>query len=95
MSRLNGKRAEAEQQGLKVNVAILGAGRIAHAMAQTLNAMAADPRYRNLVAPYAVAARDGERAAAFAKQYGFPVSYGSFVKVQRKQNVIVSPTTYK
>jgi predicted dehydrogenase len=78
MSRLNGKRAEAEQQGLKVNVAILGAGRIAHAMAQTLNAMAADPRYRNLVAPYAVAARDGERAAAFAKQYGFPVSYGSY-----------------
>jgi predicted dehydrogenase len=78
MSRLNGKRTEAERDGLKVNVAILGAGRIAHHMAETLNAMAEDPRYANLVAPYAVAARDGERAATFAKQYDIPVSYGSY-----------------
>lgn len=35
MSRLNGRRAEAEAQGLRVNVAILGAGRIAHSMANT------------------------------------------------------------
>lgn len=41
MSRLNGRRAEAEAQGLRVNVAILGAGRIAHSMARTLVAMAA------------------------------------------------------
>ena len=33
MSRLNGRRAEAEAQGLRINVAILGAGRIAHSMA--------------------------------------------------------------
>lgn len=78
MSRLNGRRAEAEAQGLRVNVAILGAGRIAHSMARTLVAMAADPRYAGLVAPYAVAARDRGRAAAFAAEYGFPVSYGSY-----------------
>ncbi|MBW3079223.1 Gfo/Idh/MocA family protein [Bifidobacterium simiiventris] len=78
MSRLNGRRAEAEAQGLKVKVAILGAGRIAIHMAETLVKMAADPRYAGLVEPYAVAARDGERAAAFAAKYGFPVSYGSY-----------------
>ena len=49
MSRLNGRRAEAEAQGLRINVAILGAGRIAHSMARTLVAMAADPRYAGLV----------------------------------------------
>ena len=78
MSRLNGNRAQAQSEHLKVNVAILGAGRIAHAMATTLVKMAADPHYADLVAPYAVAARDVERAAAFAAQYGFPVSYGSY-----------------
>ncbi|RSX58834.1 Gfo/Idh/MocA family protein [Bifidobacterium samirii] len=78
MSRLNGRRTEAREQGLKVNVAILGAGRIAHSMATTLVRMAADPRYADLVAPYAVAARDADRAAEFAAQYGFPVSYGSY-----------------
>ncbi|KFI79129.1 Gfo/Idh/MocA family protein [Bifidobacterium mongoliense] len=78
MSTLNGKRAEAQQQGRKIKVAILGAGGIAHAMALTLNRMADDPRYTNLVKPYAVAARDGERAADFARQYGLPVSYGSY-----------------
>lgn len=78
MSTLNGKRAEAQQQGRKIKVAILGAGGIAHAMALTLNRMADDPRYTNLVEPYAVAARDGERAADFARQYGLPVSYGSY-----------------
>lgn len=55
----------------QINVAILGAGRIAQSMAETLVKMAADDRYRDLVAPYAVAARDGERAAAFAAKYGF------------------------
>ncbi|MEK0218468.1 Gfo/Idh/MocA family oxidoreductase [Bifidobacterium mongoliense] len=78
MSTLNGKRAEAQQQSRKIKVAILGAGGIAHAMALTLNRMADDPRYTNLVEPYAVAARDGERAADFARQYGLPVSYGSY-----------------
>lgn len=78
MSGLNGMRAKAQADGRRVNVAILGAGRIAHAMAETLVGMASDPRYASLVAPYAVAARDGGRAAAFAERYGFPKSYGSY-----------------
>ena len=39
----------------QINVAILGAGRIAQSMAETLVKMAADDRYCDLVAPYAVA----------------------------------------
>ncbi|WEV69716.1 Gfo/Idh/MocA family oxidoreductase [Bifidobacterium sp. ESL0775] len=78
MSRLNGKRAEAEEQGLKVNVAILGAGGIAKSMANTLVEMAGDSRYSSLIEPYAVAARDADRAADFAEKYGFDVSYGSY-----------------
>ncbi len=42
MSRFNGKRAEFEASGEKINVAILGAGRIAHTMANTLVEMATD-----------------------------------------------------
>ena len=71
----------------QINVAILGAGRIAQSMAKTLVAMAADERYRDLVAPYAVAARDGERAAEFAAKYGFPVSYGSYEELAADPNV--------
>ena len=78
MSRLNGKRQEAEQKGMRVNFAILGAGRIANALAKTVVMMAQDPQYSHLIAPYAVAARDGERAAAFAEKYGFAHSYGSY-----------------
>ncbi|WEV46365.1 Gfo/Idh/MocA family oxidoreductase [Bifidobacterium sp. ESL0690] len=78
MSRLNGKRAEAEEQGLKVNVAILGAGGIAKSMANTLVEMAGDSRYSGLIEPYAVAARDADRASDFAQKYGFDVSYGSY-----------------
>ena len=61
----------------RIHVAILGAGRIAQHMADTLVKMAADSRYADLVEPYAVAARDAGRAADFAAKYGFPVSYGS------------------
>ncbi|KFI51211.1 Gfo/Idh/MocA family protein [Bifidobacterium biavatii] len=85
--RLNGRRAEAQEQGLKVNVAILGAGRIAIHMAETLTKMAADERYSGLIAPYAVAARDADRAAAFAAQHGFPVSYGSYEELLADPNV--------
>ena len=46
----------------QINVAILGAGRIAQSMAETLVKMAADDRYRDLVAPYAVAARAQRRS---------------------------------
>lgn len=61
-----------------VNVAILGAGRIAHSMSSTLRAMMDDPRYSNLVSLYAVASRDGDRAREFADRYSIPVSYGSY-----------------
>ncbi len=71
----------------QVNVAILGAGRIAEHMAETLVKMAADSRYCDLAAPYAVAARDGERAAAFAQKYGFAVSYGSYEELAADPNV--------
>ena len=46
----------------QINVAILGAGRIAQSMAETLVKMAADDRYRDLVAPYAVAASAQRRS---------------------------------
>lgn len=78
MSKLNGMRDQAHREGLKVKVAILGAGRIAQSMAATLTGMAADPRYADLIEPYAVAARDGERAADFAAQHGLARSFGSY-----------------
>lgn len=78
MSRLNGTRAAFDTNDEKVNVAILGAGRIAHTMADTLVKMAADPRYADLIHPYAVAARDLDRAQAFADQWGFDQAYGSY-----------------
>ena len=78
MSRLNGKGQEAEQKGMRVNFAILGAGRIANALAKTVAMMTKDQQYSHLVAPYAVASRDGDRAAAFAQKYGFAHSYGSY-----------------
>ncbi len=59
-----------------VKLAILGAGRIARAMADTLRQMgqAGDRR----VELYAVAARDGARAEAFAREYGIAKAYGSY-----------------
>ena len=57
MSRFNGKRAEFEASGEKINVAILGAGRIAHTMAGTLTQMAEDSLYSSWIHPYAVADR--------------------------------------
>ncbi|OZG55519.1 oxidoreductase [Bifidobacterium tissieri] len=62
-----------------VNVAILGCGRIARHMAQTLRGMSQDDRYADLIRPYAVATRSDEaRAREFADQYGFPHAYGSY-----------------
>ena len=57
MSRFNGKRAEFEASGEKINVAILGAGRIAHTMAGTLTQMAEDSLYSSWIHPYAVRIR--------------------------------------
>ncbi|MCD8397107.1 MAG: Gfo/Idh/MocA family oxidoreductase [Lachnospiraceae bacterium] len=54
-----------------MNLAILGAGRIAISMATTVSQM-------EEVHLYAVAARDGARAKAFAEKYGVEKSYGSY-----------------
>lgn len=78
MSRFNGKRAEFEASGEKINVAILGAGRIARTMADTLTQMAEDSLYSSWIHPYAVAARDITRAQAFADQWHFDKAYGSY-----------------
>ena len=78
MSRFNGKRAEFEASGEKINVAILGAGRIAHTMADTLTQMAEGSLYSSWIHPYAVAARDITRAQAFADQWHFDKAYGSY-----------------
>ncbi len=56
---------------INMNVAILGAGSIAKAMAITLNGM-------NEAVSYAVASRDYEKAAAFAKEFRFKKAYGSY-----------------
>ena len=55
----------------KINVAILGAGRIAHTMAGTLTQMAEDSLYSSWIHPYAVAARDITRAQAFCRPMAF------------------------
>ncbi|RBP99537.1 Gfo/Idh/MocA family protein [Bifidobacterium xylocopae] len=78
MSRLNGMGDEAHKRGLKVKVAILGAGRIARHMAETLARMASDDRYRDLVEPWAVASRSQGRAEDFARRHGIPHAYGSY-----------------
>ncbi|NMM94027.1 Gfo/Idh/MocA family protein [Bifidobacterium oedipodis] len=87
MGRLNGARATFEASGDKVNVAILGAGRIAHTMADTLVKMAASSDYGTLIHPYAVAARDLDRAEAFAGQWGFDKAYGSYEELVADPNV--------
>lgn len=55
-----------------MNVAILGAGRIADIMATTLQPLKG-------ITCYAVASRDGKRAKIFADKYGFEKAYSSYV----------------
>ena len=57
------------------NIAILGAGKIALAMAETLRGMKAQGED---ICLYAVAARDLARAQAFCGREGFQVAYGSY-----------------
>ena len=59
-----------------INVAILGAGYIANKMARTLQGMI--DQGNGDVAMHSVAARDGERALQFAREYGFEKAYGSY-----------------
>ena len=54
-----------------MNIAFLGAGRIAHVLAKTMVQM-------EDVTLYAVAARDLDRAESFAAEYGFARAYGSY-----------------
>ncbi|MCI7812655.1 MAG: Gfo/Idh/MocA family oxidoreductase [Robinsoniella sp.] len=54
-----------------MNLAILGAGGIARKMAVTVAGM-------KEINAYAVAARQKERAAAFAQEFGFQKAYGSY-----------------
>lgn len=54
-----------------IKMAILGAGAIANKMAATITKM-------EQVEAYAIAARDLQRAEAFAKEYGFTKAYGSY-----------------
>ncbi len=69
----------AARQARPANIAIIGLGRIAPAMAQTITGMEKDPRYSSLVRAYAVATHDNPgRARDFAQQYGFQKSYGSY-----------------
>ncbi len=67
-----------------LNVAILGCGAIARTMAKTLWGMAARD---GSVCLYAVAARDMERAAAFAKEEGFQKAYGSYEEMLQDDGV--------
>lgn len=55
-----------------LNLGILAAGRIARQMAMTVTQTDCGVR------PYAVAARDGARAEAFAKEFGFEKSYEGY-----------------
>lgn len=67
-----------------INVAILGCGSIARTMAQTLRGMADRDQS---VCLYAVAARDEERARAFAEEEGFQKAYGSYEEMLKDDGV--------
>ena len=63
-----------------MNIGFIGAGRIANTLAATMARM-------EDVNLYAVAARDLDRAQAFAAQYGFDKAYGSYAEMLRDPNV--------
>lgn len=67
-------------EGMVMKVAILGAGRIAHSMAEALSGIAEAQKY-------AVAARDLERAETFAKEWGFTKAYGSYEEMLKDPEV--------
>ena len=63
-----------------MNIGFIGAGRIANTLASTMARM-------EDVNLYGVAARDLERAQAFAAQYGFDKAYGSYEEMLRDPHV--------
>ena len=68
-----------------IRIAILGAGRIAGTMATTLRMM--NDAGDNSACLYAVAARDLDRAKAFAQTYGAQKAYGSYDEMLRDPDV--------
>jgi predicted dehydrogenase len=74
------RRKGTDRKGVIMNVAILGAGNIAHKMAKTLTAMEG-------VEAYAVAARDLDRAKEFAGTYGIRKAYGSYEEMVRDPQI--------
>jgi len=56
---------------MRMRMAIIGAGSIAEKMSDTITAL-------ENVETYAIAARDFDRAAEFAKKHGFTKAYGSY-----------------
>ena len=64
-----------------MRIAFLGAGKIAGVVVETLR------RMEDELQLYAVAARDAERAEAFAKEFGFEKSYGSYEEMLRDDGV--------
>ncbi len=67
-----------DQTQRPLNVAIMGAGRIARHMAETLNKMAASEEYASVAKPYAIASRSQDKADAFAKDFNLPHAYGTY-----------------
>ena len=63
-----------------MNMAILGAGRIAGTMAETIREM-------KWVNSYAVASRSKEKAESFAGEYGFEKAYGSYEEMVQDPEV--------
>jgi len=64
----------------KLNFAILCAGNIAGTMAKTVSQMSE-------VTPYAIAARELDRAKSLAGKYGFQKAYGSYEQLVNDENV--------
>ena len=77
------------------NIAILGCGSIAYAMAKTLRMMREQGEEVRL---YAAASRDKAKAEAFCKSEGFEVAYGSYEEMADDPNVdlvyIASPHSH-
>lgn len=63
-----------------MRIGIIGAGWIAHKMAETLTGL--DPSMK-----YAIAARDLNRASEFAKQWSFEKAFGSYKELVNDPNV--------
>lgn len=65
----------------KKNVAIIGAGNIAGAMAGAISGL------KDTVNAYAIASRDLKKAEAFANKWGFEKAYGSYEELVNDPNV--------